>query len=187
MAIETPDPWLTGRIWHIVRADLNLAHVFMPLSSFTFEAATTPEGVSGYTIAHTYQAPLPDFFTGIFLRSVGKDQPQFQVITKKRSLPFYSKTSATEYSDVSDQMAEYMEDNPQFQHLESKIMVPCHANCAPVPGEAPSKHPPQWDMTDIHIYQFGDVVNGKHPLLLIRAPFSPLCRTNGGGTATGYG
>jgi hypothetical protein len=186
MPSPTQDPWLTGRTWRIVRADLNLAHVFIPLSSFTFEAAVTPEGVSGYTIAHTYQAPLPDFFTGIFLRPVGNSQADFQAITQKISLPLYSKTSATEYADVSDQIAIYMEKNPGFQHLESEIMVPCHADSAAVPGNAAPSHPRKWAPTSIHIYQFSNVVNEDLPLLVIRAPLSPLCPANGGGTATGY-
>jgi hypothetical protein len=186
MAIATPDPWLTGRNWRIVRADLNLAHVFIPLSSFTFEAATSTDGSSGYTIAHTYQAPLPDFFANIFLRPVGSTEPQFQAITNKASLPLYDKSSATEYADVAAQMATYMETDPKVRHLESEIMVPCHANCAEVPGQAAPGHTPMWMQTTIHVYQFSNVVNGDNPLLLIRAPLSPLCPANGGGTALGY-
>ena len=34
MADSTQDPWQQRYPWQIVRADLDLAHVFMPLSSF---------------------------------------------------------------------------------------------------------------------------------------------------------
>jgi hypothetical protein len=187
MAIATPDPWLTGRTWHIVRADLTLAHVFMPLSRFTFEAATSTDGISGYTITHMFQAPVPDFFADIFLRPVdGSEPPEFKAITNKL-LPPYNKTSAPEYDDVSELMDTYVEKNPKVRHLESTIMVPCHANCAVAPGKDALSHSPMWKDRTIHVYQFSNAVNGDHPLLLIRTPLSTLCPANGGGTAIGYG
>jgi hypothetical protein len=186
MAIATQDPWQTGRPWQIVRADLPLAHVFLPLSSFTFEPATTPDGISGYTIAHTNQAPLPDCFAGIFLRPLGSSQPKFETITNKTSLPLYDKTSATEYADVSELMDTYMEKDPEVRRLEGVIRVPCHAHGAVLGSDFVAGHPPMWTKTILHVYQFSNVVNGDHPLLLLRAPLSPLCPTNGNGTAIGY-
>jgi hypothetical protein len=185
MAIATQDPWQTGRPWQIVRADLDLAHVFLPLSSFTFEPATSTDGISGYTIAHTNQSPEPDCFAGSFLRPVGTSQPKFETITNKTSLPLYDKTSASEYADVSAQMAAYMEQDPEVRRLEGVIKVPCHAHGAVLASDVIPGHPPMWIKTIIHIYQFSDVVNGDHPLLLLRAPLSPLCPANGGGTAIG--
>ena len=184
MASATQDSWQTGRPWQIVRADLELAHIFLPLSSFTFEPVTRADGISGYTITHANQAPQPDCFTGIFLRPVGNSQPKFENITNKASLPLYSKTSATEYADVSAQMATYMEKDPEVRRLEGEIKVPCHPI---LPSGVTPCHSPMWIKTLIHVYQFSGVVNGDHPLLLIRAPLSPLCPTNGGGTAIGYG
>jgi hypothetical protein len=185
MAIATPDPWQTGRPWQIVRADLELAHVFLPLSSFTFEPATK-DGISGYTISHTNQAPLPDCFDGLFLRPVGNSQPKFETITKKPSLPLYNKTSATEYADVSAQLDSYMEQDPEVRRLEGVMKVPCHAHGATLANGVLAAHSPMWMKTYIHVYQFSDVVNGDYPLLLLRAPLSPLCPANGGGTAVGY-
>ena len=43
-----------------------------------------------------------------------------------------------------------------------------------------------WINTLIQVYQFSDVVDGKRPLLVVRAPLSPVCPTNGNGTAIGY-
>jgi hypothetical protein len=159
----------------------------MPLSSFTFEAATSKEGISGYTITHTYQAPLPDLFADMFLRPVGSGEAKFQTITNKPLLPPYTKASAPEYSDVSAQMATYVAKEPKLHHLESVIMVPCHTHCPVGPGNVTPSHSPMWMETTIHVYQFSNVVNGDHPLLLIRVPLSPDCPANGGGTATGYG
>jgi hypothetical protein len=186
MANATRDAWQTGRPWQIVRADLELAHVFLPLSSFTFEPATK-DGISGYTIAHTNQPPLPDCFAGLFLRPVGSSQPKFETITKKSSLPLYNKTSATEYADVSAQLDSYMERDPEVRRLEGVMKVPCHAHGVALAQDVIPGHSPMSIKTFIHVYQFSDVVNGDHPLLLLRAPLSPLCPTNGGGTATGYG
>lgn len=186
MASTNPDPWQTGRPWQIVRADLDLAHVFLPLSSFTFKPVTTTDGISGYTIAHTNQAPLPDCFAGSFLRPVGTSQPNFQTITNKQSLPLYDTTSATEYADVSAQMVAYMERDPEVRRLEGVIKVPCHAHGAALASDVVPGHSPMWMKTIIHVYQFSNVVNGDHPLLLLRAPLSPVCPANGGGTATGY-
>src|ERR1700731_2049833 len=100
MANTNPDRWQTGRPWQIVRADLDLAHVFLPLSSFTFEPVTR-DGISGYAVAYTNQPPLPDCFADSFLRPVGTSQPNFEAITKRQSLPLYDTTSATDYADVS--------------------------------------------------------------------------------------
>jgi hypothetical protein len=187
MTNATPDPWLTGRTWRIVRADLNLAPVFMPLSSFTFKAAPPKDGISGYTIAHTYQAPEPDLFEDIFLRPVGSSEAKFQTITNKPLLPLYTEASATEYAEVSAEMAEYVANDPELHHLESVIMVPCHAHGPVGPGNVSPSHSPLWAETTIHVYQFSNVVKGDLPLLLIRAVLSPDCPANGGGTATGYG
>jgi hypothetical protein len=129
---------------------------------------------------------LPDCFAGIFLRPVGSSQPKFETITNKASLPFYNKTSATEYADVSAQIDTYMERDPEVRRLEGVIKVPCHAHGAVLDSGAIPGHTPMWMKTFIHVYQFTNVVNGDHPLLVLRAPLSPLCPANGGGTATGY-
>jgi len=185
MTTSTDEMRWTGRNWQIVRADLDLAHVVMPLSSFTF-AATKRDGVEGYTIGHSNQPPAPDCFENSFLVSVGSHKPTFHEITKKEKLPLYSKDTATEYADVSSMIASYVDRNREVRRLEGVIKVPCHAHGAQlVKGSVPG-HAPLWIKTLLHVYQFGNVVKGDRPLLLLRAPLSPVCPLNGDGTAAGY-
>lgn len=183
MANANQDPWQTGRPWQIVRADLDLAHVFLPLSRFNFAPVTRPDGVTGYTIAHTYQPPHPDCFANCFLRPAGSNQPSFEKITNLKALPAYDKDSATTYADISGTIAEYMDRDSDVKRLEGIIRVPCHAT---LPNDNGTGHAPLWIKTLIHVYQFQNVVGGDHPLLLLRAPLSPLCPTNGDGTAIGW-
>jgi hypothetical protein len=188
MSNTNADPWITGRPWQIVRADLDLAHVFLPLNQFVFQPMTDEHGVKGYTITHTYQAPRPDCFTGSFLAPVGTlPPPAFEKIADRKTLPLYDSDSATAYKDVSKMIAAHLQQNREVKRLEGKIRVPCHAHGATLADEkTPPDHPPMWINTLIELYQFTDVVDGKRPLLVVRAPLSPICPTNGNGTATGY-
>jgi hypothetical protein len=186
MADTTSDPWQTGRPWQIVRADLDLAHVFLPLSSFTFEAVTREDGVKGYTIAHTFQAPNPDCFASSFLVPVGTGEPVFENVAQIKTLPLYDNDSANAYADVSAKIATHMDQNRDVKRLEGVIRVPCHAHGAELADGVVEDHSPLWIKTLIHVYQFGNVVDGKRPLLVLRAPLSPVCPTNGDGTALGW-
>jgi hypothetical protein len=185
MTTAKEDVAWSGRSWQIVRADLDLAHVFLSLSSFTFEP-TTKNGVSGYTISHTGQAPAPDCFSEVFLVPLGSHKPTFREITDKDDLPLFSKDTATEYSDVSDKVASYMDQNREVQRLEGVVKIPCHAHGAQLPATVMADHPPMWIKTLLHVYQFGNVVKGDRPLILFRAPLSPVCPVNGDGSAIGY-
>lgn len=186
MSEKTLDPWQTGRPWQIVRADLELAHVFLPLSSFTFKPATRKDGLEGYTIAHTYQAPHPDCFARTFLLPVGTKDAAFDTIADRKTLPMYDSDRATTYSEVAAKMATYMDKNRDVKRLEGEIKIPCHAHGAELSEEAVPGHSPMWVKALIHVYQFSGVVDGKHPLLVIRAPLSPFCPMNGDGTALGW-
>ena len=176
------DPWQTDRPWQIVRADLGLAHVFMPLSSFKFEPAP---GSQGYRLAHTYQPPQPDCFDGLVLRPRGSSRPTFEQIAQRKTLPLYDTNSASDYADISEKADLFMDQDPDVQRLEGVIRVPCHAHGAELADDVIPDHSPLWIKTVIHVYQFSNVVNGDGPLLLFRAPLSPLCPTNGDGTAVG--
>jgi len=181
------DPWQTDRPWQIVRADLDLAHVFLPLSRFFFKPTTAKNGLQGYTITHPYQLPQPDCFSRSFLVPVGTSPPPaFEKIADMKTLPPYDSDSATTYADVSALIVTHMEQNREVKRLEGIIRIPCHSHGATLEDETPPDHSPMWINTLIQVYQFSDVVDGKSPLLLLRAPLSPICPTNGGGTAIGY-
>jgi hypothetical protein len=195
MSDTNADPWITGRPWQIVRADLDLAHVFLPLNQFFFQPTTrkkdgVKDAIKGYTITHTYQTPQPDWFSNSFLAPVGTSPPPFDEIWDRKTLPVYDSDSASAYTNVSELIVAHLEQNPEVKRLEGIIKVPCHAHGATIndkdDNEIPPDHSPMWINTLIQVYQFSDAVVGKRPLLVIRAPLSPICPTNGNGTATGY-
>jgi hypothetical protein len=176
--------WQTDRPWQIVRADLDLAHVFIPLSSFKFEPVAGSDN-KAFTVEHTNQPPHPDCFANTVLRSVGSNHAAFEKAAKRKTLPLYDKSSASIYSDISEKLAKYMDEDTNVQRLEGVIRVPCHAHGAKLHAQAAPGHSPYWVKTLIHVYQFSNVVNGDRPFLLLRAPLSPLCPMNGDGTASG--
>jgi hypothetical protein len=154
----------------------------MPLSSFKFEPASTG---NGYTVVHTDQAPQPDVFAGVVLRATGTSQPTFEQVAARQTLPAYDSSSASAYDDIAAKVATFMEQDYEVQRLEGVVRVPCHAHGAVPADDVIADHPPFWIKTLIHVYQFSNVVNGDGPLLLFRAPLSPLCPTNNDGTAVG--
>jgi hypothetical protein len=186
MTSETEDVTWTGRTWHIVRADLDLAHVFLPLSNFTFEPTTNKKGLQAYKIVHTNQLSTPDCFSDAVFVALGVTRPTSQAIAKKMPLPLFSKDSASVYSEVTDTLIDYMDRNRELQRLEGEIKIPCHAHGAKLHKEALADHPTQWVKTLLHIYQFGNVVEGNLPLIVFRAPLSPVCPMNADGSAAGY-
>jgi hypothetical protein len=180
MTDSNQNPWQTDRPWQMVRADLGLAHVFMPLSDFRFVPAA--DG-NGYTIVHTYQPPQPDCFAGVVLRSVGSSRPTFEQIAQCKTLPAYDTSSASVYADISAKMDTFMEQDCDVQRLEGIARIPCHAHGAQLADSALADHSPLWIKTLVHVYQFSNVIAGDGPLLVFRAPLSPICPTNGDGTA----
>jgi hypothetical protein len=190
MTTAAIDSWT--RNWTIVSADLDLAHVMLPLSSFRLAnqspAGTPPE----YRVLHNNQPPALDCFAESSLVPVGDRQATFFEITGKEELPLYTLDSVGEYVDVLESMGAYMQKNPGVQRLEGVIQIPCHAHGAKFPqgakyppGAIPG-HSPLTVKTTVHLYQFDNVVEGGRHLLVVRAPLSPLCPMNGDGTALGY-
>jgi hypothetical protein len=182
MTNSTQASWQTDRSWQIVRADLELAHVFMPMSSFKFVALS--DG-SGYQVVHTNQGPYPDCFAGVTLHHAGSTQIAFEKAAARPTLPAYDSSSAKDYTTAARKMVEFLDKDPNVERLEGIIRVPCHAHGAELPDDAVPGHRAFWVKTLIHVYQFSNVVNGDHPLVVFRAPLSPFCPTNGDGTAMG--
>lgn len=180
----TTNPWT--RNWTIVSADLDLAHVMLPLSSFRLENASTDNTSPVFRVLHNNQ-PALDCFAESRLTPTGDRQPTFHEITGKEQLPLYTHATVGEYIDVLESMGPYMMQNPGVQRLQGVIKIPCHAHggkCAP--GTA-GWHAPSTIETAVHLYQFGGVVEGGLPLLVVRAPLSQRCPMNGDGTVIGYG
>lgn len=185
MTDSTPDPWRPARPWQIVRADLDLAHVFMPLSSFRFEQVQDAKLGTGYKLVHTYQAPHPNCFCDTFLRPAGRSRPTFATAAKRKTLPLYDAKTAADYETATEHLVDFLDRDPEVQRLEGIVRVPCHAHGGTLPKNALQGHAPMWIKTNIHFYQFDNVIDGDRPLLLVRAPLSPLCPTNTDGTAAG--
>ena len=86
---------------------------------------------------------------------------------------------------MAQAMATHMQKDGDVKRLQGVIKVPCHAHGAPLAKGAVPGHSPLWIKTLIHFYQFSDVIDGDRPLLVARAPLSPMCPLNGDGTALG--
>jgi hypothetical protein len=184
MTPEAINSW-TSRTWTIFSSDLDLAHVMLPLSGFRLENVS-PAGTSpAFRVLHD-QVPALDCFADSVLVPAGDQTPSFFQITNKEELPLYAQDTVGEYIDVLESMGTYMTQNTTVQRLEGVIKIPCHAHSAQFPvGTQP--HSPLTADTPVHLYQFGDVVTGGFPLLVVRTPLSPLCPRNGDGTAIGLG
>jgi hypothetical protein len=178
------DPW-TGD-WTIVSADLDLAHVMLPLSSFKLVNETPAGNSPAYRVMHNYQAPALDCFAASRLVPAGDQQPSFFEITGKEELPLYTQDTVGEYVEVLASMCTYMMKNPAVQRLEGIIKMPCHAHSAQFP-QGTQPHLPSTSDTPVHLYQFDGAVTGGRTLLVVRTPLSPLCPRNGDGTALGVG
>jgi len=175
------------RNWTIVSADLDLAHVMLPLTSFRLENVSAAGKTPAFRVLHD-QAPALDCFAGSLLVPAGDQQPSFFEITRKEELPLYTLDTVGEYVDVLESMGTYMMKNPAVQRLEGVMKIPCHAHSRSTKfprGTQP--HSPSTIDTPVHLYQFGGVVTGGLPLLVMRAPLSPQCPMNGDGTALGTG
>ena len=69
------NPW--NRNWTIVRADLDIAHVMLPLSNFKLETMSTQGKDPAYQVVQSNQAPVPNFFVNSVLVHRGQDTPSF--------------------------------------------------------------------------------------------------------------
>ncbi len=184
MTVETADPWT--RKWSIVSADLDIAHVMLPLSSFRLVNVSAPGAAPVYKVAYDGEAPSPDCFAQARLVPAGAEPVEFSRITQIRTLPLYTPERAGQYSKVGELIASYVEQNRQAQRLEGAIRIPCHAHGSPI-REGRAVHSPLIFETIVHLYQFAAAVEGGLTLLVVRTPLSPVCPFNGDGTAIGYG
>src|SRR6266404_4054009 len=99
-----------SRNWTIVSADLDLAHVMLPLSSFTLKNVSPAGENPEFRVLHD-QPPALDCFADSVLVPAGDQQANFYDITKKEQLPLYSLDTVGEYIDVLDSMGRYMLQN----------------------------------------------------------------------------
>jgi len=175
-----------SRNWTIVSADLDLAHLMLPLSSFKLENVSPAGKNPQFRVLHD-QPPALDCFADSLLVPAGNQQPNFYDITKKEQLPLYGLDTVGEYVDVLDAMGSYMMKNKEVQRLQGVIKMPCHAHSAKYSPGAPGHHAPSTVDLEVHLYQFAGVLEGGLPLLVIRAPLSYRCAMNGDGTAIGTG
>jgi hypothetical protein len=168
----------------MVSADLDLAHVMLPLSSFRLENVSPAGKSPAFRVTHNH-APALDCFADSLLVPAGDQQPTFFEITSKEQLPLYTLDTVGEYVDVLESMGTFMMKNPSVQRLEGMMKMPCHAS-AQFPRAKQAQSPSAID-TPVHLYQFAGVVKGGLPLLVMRAPLSPHSPMNGDGTAIATG
>jgi hypothetical protein len=174
------------RSWTIVSADLDLAHVMLPLSSFRLETGSPAGKSPEFRVLHE-QPPALNCFADSVLVPAGDQQPNFYDITSKEQLPVYGPDTVGEYIDVLESMGSYLMKNPGVQRLQGVIKMPCHAHSAKYSPGAPHHHAPSTVEVTVNLYQFAGAVEGGLPLLVIRAPLSSRCPMNGDGTAIGTG
>ena len=185
MSITTGTVTWTHRTWNIVSADLDMSHVFLPDNSITFKLDEL-DGIPGYRLANFGDKPAPDCFRDTFLVAVGDHQPLLRCIAKNQPLPLFTRDVAQKYNDVSDEIPSYIKENPQTQHLEGKIKIPCHADPAQLKAIDAEDHEPLLIDVPIQVYQFANAVEGGRPLLVLRTPLERLCPMNGNGTVYAY-
>jgi hypothetical protein len=177
----TPNsPW--SATWTIVHADLDIAHVMTPLRDFRLENTNAAGNPASYRIVQNQATNPVDCFTSAILRPAGVETPSFSDITRMGQLPLYGRDTASQYVDVSELMGTYLTTNTTVQRLEGQVRIP-PATASSSRGVAPHAIIP----TTLHLYLFNNAIVGGLPLLVIRAPLTPLSPMNGDGTAMGTG
>ena len=178
------DLWQPARQWRIVTADADLAHVFPPPSTFSFDP--TQDG-NGFNIRNMYGTPSPDCFSQTVLIRAGTSEPTFEQMTGETELPDWADDPVTrkQYTDAADLMSAHFQKDPDVKRLQGFIRIPCHAHGAKLEPQYLQNHSPMWIQTQINVYQFSGVVNGDGPLLVIWTPISRVCPLNGNGTIIG--
>jgi hypothetical protein len=184
----------TDPTWTVVHADLDIAHVMLPLGTFKLRVDTEAAEYPTFLVDHSYQAPVPDCFAGVSLVARGQGELQLKgidglagvkSIAESGTLRPYNKDSAEDYIRVIDAMGSYLTQHSKLNRLEGIIRIPCHWHGAPLKDYKPaiSPHAPVWVKTTIQLYLVTKAVDAKSPLLVVRTPLSPACPMNGDGTA----
>jgi len=166
--------------WQIVRADLDLSHVFAPQDTISFARSG-----SGYKVAHQGSAPDAQCFNDAVLTEVAGDQTSFSKLYSGK-LPLFSQNHETRYKDLAEKLEEFAQDNPRVQHLEGTIQIPCHRYSSQAQDAAVDDHETRTLSTKIRVYQFADAVEADKRLLVIYKPLDPSCGSNGNGTVIAY-
>lgn len=183
MTSVAADPWT--RKWSIVRSDMDIAHVMLPLSDFRLQITSASGSPPVYQFVQSADTPVPDCLVEAQFQPVGAAQPTFFDITRMKTLPPYTQDTDSAYVDVSDLLSTYLTANTTVQRLEGQIrMAPAGPEAAKRPGMSLAGGA---FTTTLHLYQFSNAVEGGVPLLLVRAPITGSCLTNGDGTAMGVG
>jgi hypothetical protein len=162
--------------WQIVRADLDLSHVFAPQDTISFA-----KNGNGYTVAHSGSAPDAQCFNNAVLSFVDGDRTSFGKFYDGR-LPRFSKHHKTRYRNLAGKLEEFAQQDPSVQRLEGTIQIPCHRNSHQAQESAADHHDTRMMTTKIRVYQFADAVEEGKRLLVIYKPLDPSCESNGNGT-----
>jgi len=178
--MSTNDEGIWNGNWQIVRADLDLSHVFAPQDTISFA-----RNGSGYQVAYNGSAPDAKCFNNAVLNAVEGDLPSFGKFHKGR-LPLFSEDHKDRYRDLADKLEEFAQENPSVQRLEGTMQIPCHRYSHQVQKSATDNHDVRMMSTKIRVYQFADAVENGRRLLMIYKPLDPSCASNGNGTVLGY-
>jgi hypothetical protein len=172
------------RPWQIVRADLDLAHVFAPQDRISF----TRNG-NGYKIAHQGAAATANYFRDVVLTEVDGEQPSFDAVSSDYPLPLFSRHHKHRYRTLADRLEVFAQKHQGLRRLEGTIEIPCHGFGYQDQESGADPHDARPITTKIHVYQFANAVQDgqqRKRLLVIYKPFEPSCVTNGNGTVIGY-
>jgi hypothetical protein len=165
--------------WQIVRADLDLSHVFAPQDTISF----VKDG-NGYIVEHSGSAPDAQCFNEAVLKPVDGDEINFGKFHSGR-LPMFSVHHETLYRDIAGRLEEFAQPNPSVRRLEGEIQIPCHRHAHQAQASAADHHKTRKMTTKIRVYQIADAVEGGKRLLVIYKPLDPKCESNGNGTIIG--
>src|ERR1700712_2759005 len=159
--MSTNDEGMWNGNWQIVRADLDLSHVFAPQDTISFARNS-----DGYKVAHNGSAPDAQCFNDAVLTAVEGDQVSFGKFYSGK-LPLFSRHHKTRYRDLADKLEEFAQANPSVQRLEGTIRIPCHRHPHQVQEGAADHHEVRMMATHIRVYQFADAVEKGKRLLVI--------------------
>ena len=167
----TNDAWI-NRDWHIIRADVELDHVFFPDNTLRFES-DVQDGVQGYRLSHTCDGKDGDCFKDTFLVPAGNGGPPgFRAIAQTAPLPAFTPADDDQYVPLFDRIETYVVNNNQVPHLVGDISIPCHENPETLAKYKLAPHVPKTLKTRIHVYQIGDAVLGDAQTAIVRCSLS---------------
>jgi hypothetical protein len=174
--MSTNDEGIWNGQWQIVRADLDLSHVFAPQDTISFS-----RNGSGYKVAHRGSAPDAQCFNNAVLTAVDGDETSFSKF-HDGPLPLFSEQYKTLYRELADELEEFAQSNPSVRRLEGTIQIPCHRYSYQAQESAADQHESRMMSTKIRVYQFADAVENGKRLLAIYKPLDASCASNGNGT-----